>query len=269
MSAFKAAPLLDPYDVYQHLMDAWATSMQDDAYLIASVGWREGAKPREIFKVANKDGKLVWAEEPDYEQDKRRFKSDLVPAVILVERYFAAELDTLAALQADVATLERQLDEALEEGGSEDGPLAEVIEGEGEKRKITAKAVKARLKEIGSDPDLADERTVLEDYAAILAMHGAAKERLKAANELNARIAAKYPNLPVADIKTLVVDDKWLATLATAVQGELDRVSQTLTERVHQLAKRYATPLPNLSEEVDAWSARVKAHLAKMGASWR
>jgi type I restriction enzyme M protein len=34
-----------------------------------------------------------------------------------------------------------------------------------------------------------------------------------------------------------VVDDKWLATLLVAVQGELDRVSQTLTGR-------YATPLP-------------------------
>jgi type I restriction enzyme M protein len=32
-----------------------------------------------------------------------------------------------------------------------------VIEGEGDKQKITAKAVKARLKEIGKDPDYNDE----------------------------------------------------------------------------------------------------------------
>ena len=47
-----------------------------------------------------------------------------------------------------------------------------------------------------------------------------------------------------------MVDDKWLATLAAAVQGELDRVSQTLTGRIRQLAERYATPLPQLTEEV-------------------
>ena len=47
-----------------------------------------------------------------------------------------------------------------------------------------------------------------------------------------------------------MVDDKWLATLAAAVQGELDRVSQTLTGRIRQLAERYATPLPQLMEEV-------------------
>lgn len=62
-----------------------------------------------------------------------------------------------------------------------------------------------------------------------------------------------------------MVDDKWLATLATDVQTELDRVSQTLTGRVKQLAERYATPMPKLVEEVEALSARVDEHLALMG----
>jgi type I restriction enzyme M protein len=35
----RQAPLLDAYDVYQHLMDYWAATMQDDAYLIAADGW--------------------------------------------------------------------------------------------------------------------------------------------------------------------------------------------------------------------------------------
>ena len=30
---FREAPLLDAYDVHQHLMDYWAETMQDDAYL--------------------------------------------------------------------------------------------------------------------------------------------------------------------------------------------------------------------------------------------
>jgi type I restriction enzyme M protein len=78
----------------------------------------------------------------------------------------------------------------------------------------------------------------------------------------------KYPQLTETEIKTLVVDDKWLTTLAVAVQGELDRVSQTLTGRIRQLAERYATPLPKLVEEVDVLAARVEEHLKKMGAVW-
>jgi hypothetical protein len=34
--AFEVAPLLDAYDIYQHLMDYWAETMQDDCYLIAA-----------------------------------------------------------------------------------------------------------------------------------------------------------------------------------------------------------------------------------------
>ena len=37
------------------------------------------------------------------------------------------------------------------------------------------------------------------------------------------------------------------ATQSSAVQGELDRVSQTLTGRIRQLAERYTTPLPQLN----------------------
>ena len=266
LATFKTAPLLDAYDVYQHLMDYWAETMQDDCYLIADAGWKAGAMPREIRQVKNKENKLVWPEKEDFKKGKRRFKSDLVPAALLIARYFKAESEAIAALEAELAALEQQLDEMREEQSGEEGLLAEVIEGEGEKQKITAKAVKARLKEIGHDPDYAEERQALEAYAALLEQQADAKARLKTAqDDLEAKLDAKYPTLTEADIQTLVVDDKWLATLAAAVQGELDRVSQTLTGRIRELAERYATPLPQLVEEVVTLANRVGRHLQKMG----
>jgi type I restriction enzyme M protein len=66
----------------------------------------------------------------------------------------------------------------------------------------------------------------------------------------------------------LVVDDKWLSVLGAAVQSELDRVSQTLTSRIRQLAERYETPLPEIIDEVATLSARVDEHLKKMGVAW-
>ncbi len=78
-------------------------------------------------------------------------------------------------------------------------------------------------------------------------------------------VLQQYARLTEDDIKTLVVDDKWLATLAGAVQGELDRVSQTLTGRIRQLAERYATPLPQLTGEVATLASCVEEHLKKMG----
>ena len=86
---------------------------------------------------------------------------------------------------------------------------------------------------------------------------------------LDALVAARYAQLPKAEIKTLVVEDKWLAALSAQVQGELDRVSQTLTGRIRQLQERYATPLPRLMEEVETLAARVDEHLKKMGFAWQ
>ena len=174
------------------------------------------------------------------------------------------------ALEAELASIDQQLDETREEQGGEDGPLAEVIEGEGDKQKITIKAIKARMKEISRDAEDAEERDALKAYAALLEQQADIKAKLKAAEEeLEAKLEAKYPKLTEAEIKTLVVDDKWLASIQAAAQGELDRVSQTLTSRIRQLAERYAKPLPELENEVAALAAHVEEHLKKMSLSWK
>ncbi|KXK00594.1 MAG: type I restrictionmodification system, M subunit [Nitrospira sp. OLB3] len=265
LDIFGKARLLDAYDVYQHLMDYWAETMQDDVYLIVSDGWKDAAKPRLIVETKEKKSK----EKPDFKVGNQKFKADLIPATHLIVRYFAEEQAAIGELEAELTTVEQQLDEMKEEQGGEGGLLEEVVEGEGEKRKIAVKDVTARLKEIGHHPDYADERKALEEYAALLDRHSGVKGRLKSTqDELEAKVAAKYGKLSEAEIKALVVEDKWLVTLSASVQSELDRVSQTLTVRIRQLADRYATPLPKLTDEVDALSARVEEHLKKMGARW-
>ena len=269
LTAFRHLPLLDAYDIYQHLMDYWAESMQDDAYLIAADGWVKGAQPREIVQVKGKNNKLTWPEPHDYLKGRRRFKSDLVPAPLLVARYFVAERDALEALDNQLAALEQQLHETLEENGGEDGLLAEVIEGEGDKQKITAKAVKARLKEIGNDSLYADECSALKRYADLQKQHSSVKAKRKAAEEdLDKKIDAKYPRLIEAEIKTLAVDDKWMARVSASVQSEIEGVSQELTGRIRQLAERYTVPLPELERKVEEFGAKIDGHLKKMGLAW-
>jgi type I restriction enzyme M protein len=266
LAAFKAVPLVDPYDAYQRLMDFWDETMQDDCYIIAALGWKAGALPHEIFQTKNKDNKLVWAEAHDFTRGKRRFKSDLIPATLFIERYFAAERDGIAGIEAEIAGIEQQLDEKLEEGSGEDGLLAEVIEGEEDKRKITPKAIKARLKEIGNDADFVDERVALEEYDGLLNQLAKARTALKAAqDDLEKKIDAKYPTLTEDEIKVLVVDDKWLTRITADVNGELDRVSQTLTGRIRQLAERYGMSLESLVSEIDELAYCVNQHLSEIG----
>jgi type I restriction enzyme M protein len=260
LATFQAAPLLDPYDVYQHLMDYWAEVIQDDTYLIAADGWVKGAQPREIVKQPNKDNKLVWPEPHDYLQGKRRFKSDLIPKTLLVARYFAQEQVVIDATQAEIEALQAQLTE-LEEEHSGDEAVFSGFDS------ITAAAVRERIGEIGTDG--AEEGAVLQQWLRLTDTVAALKKQLRAAEAtLDTLALQKYPKLRETEVKRLVIDDKWIARLHADVQGELDRISQTLTGRIRELAERYNTPLPQLTEEVETLARRVDEHLKKMGFAW-
>ncbi|WVM91709.1 hypothetical protein ULG90_17365 [Halopseudomonas pachastrellae] len=142
-----------------------------------------------------------------------------------------------------------ELEELDEEQGGEEGPLAE---GKTDKGKLTAASVKARLKAIKHELDADEERQALEQCLALIEREANANKKVKAAKKaLDAKVLTHYAQLSEAELKTLVVDDKWLATLQTDVQTELDRVSQALTGRIRQLAERYATPLPALNSDVE------------------
>ena len=278
LAAFQAAPLLDAYDLYQHLMDYWAATMQDDCYLIAADGWREAAQPRLIVEDKNKKTKA----KPDFVLGKKKYQAELIPTALIIRRWFADEQAAIEKMEADIAALQQQMEELAEEHGGDEGAfsgcekinrgevnrcLKELLESEpveaGKNLKV-AERLAAYGSEEKSDSAVFVEWLNLDNRATEL------NRKLKAAQEaLTEKIAAKYPKLTEEEIKTLVVEDKWLATIAAAVQAELDRVSQTLTGRIRELAERYATPLPQLTEEVAQLAARVDRHLENMGAVWK
>jgi len=249
LNRFKTAPLLDAYDVYQHLMDYWAETMQDDCYILSADGW-----VAETYRIVETDKKGKTRD--------KGWACDLVPKPLLVARYFATEQAAVEAKLAELEAISASLAELEEEHGGEESFL-------GSLEKINKAEVSARLKDIKGDKEAKEEAAVLKQWLKLNTEEADYKKAIRDAEAALDKLAyAKYPQLTEAEIKTLVVDDKWLTTLATVVQGELDRVSQTLTGRVRQLAERYATPLPKLVAEVDALSARVEAHLKKMGAVW-
>jgi len=111
---------------------------------------------------------------------------------------------------------------------------------------------------------------VLEEWLKLNGDEGELKKKLKDAEaELDAKAYAHYPKLTEAEIKTLVVEDKWLAVLDAVIHGEMERVSQSLTQRVKELAERYATPMPQMNSRVDDLEAKVNRHLEQMGFAWK
>jgi type I restriction enzyme M protein len=240
-------------------MDYWAETMQDDVYLIVADGWREAAKPRLVVDDKNRKAK----EKPDFTVGKSKYKAELVPPALVIARYFSAAQAAIEKLEAEVAGIEQTMEEMAEEQGGEEGLLEEA---KNDKDKLTKASVAARLKDIKDDADSADERKALSDYLALIEKEAAAGAKLKEAQEsLMAQVAEQYGQLTEGEIKTLVVEDKWLTAVAAAVQGELDRVSQTLTGRIRQLAERYAEPLAELDHSVAELETKVTGHLDRMG----
>jgi len=118
-----------------------------------------------------------------------------------------------------------------------------------------------------ADPKFKVGQQLLKQWLHLTAASTALKKHVRGTDSvLDALVFAHYPKLTEAEIKTLALDDTWMARLSSAVQGELDRVSQTLTGRTRELAERYSTPLPKLADEVTTLTQKVEAHLAAMGA---
>jgi type I restriction enzyme M protein len=248
LAHYSGKPLIDKYDVYQRLMDYWAETMQDDCYLVAADGWRA-----ETYRVLSKNSK-------GREVDKG-WACDLIPKPLIVARYFAAEQEAITKLESELENVAARMAEIEEEHGGEEGAFAELD-------KVNKAAVAARLRDLRFEngESAADEKAVLEKYLELCDQQADLKRALREAEDkLDAAAYAKYPKLAEAEIKTLVVDDKWLAALDAQIHGEMDRISQSLTQRVKELAERYETPLPRLSMQVDELEQQVNAHLDRMG----
>lgn len=189
---------------------------------------------------------------------------DLVPKALLVQHHFAAEQAELDRLSTELESTQAAMTELEEEHSGDDAVF-------GGFDKINDKEVKARIKEIGrdGDADAADELALMKQWLALSEQAGTLKKRLKTLDaELDAKALTRYATLTADEVKTLVVEHKWMAALSAAVHGELDRVSQALTGRVKELAERYGRTMPELAHQVDELEARVAGHLAKMGFTW-
>jgi type I restriction enzyme M protein len=344
-------PLMDAYSVYQHLLDYWATVMQDDFYLIAADGWK--AETTRI-SVTNKKGKVV---------DKGWF-CDLVPKQLVVDRHFPTEQAHVLQLESTLSTLESDIVALQEEHSGEGGALKDVdtkseaqwawhealleawqisqpkpyrkyvdassrrdgawaelksleanpllLAHANSKGKLTQAIINDRFKNaenanerallqlhktaaaeykesralaaellesataaiderLQNEPDHFDltDLRVLRAYLSLLEKISETKSELSAAEaDLDRKAYEKYPLLTKAEVQTLVVDDKWLATLSAAIHGEMNRISQGLTQRVKELADRYETPMPQMVRRVSELEAKVNQHLAKMGFAW-
>ncbi len=295
LARFEDAKLVSHYDVYQHMMNYWAEEMQDDVYAIVQDGWsvgstlcdaRKGETAELTTKIGKKQAKLV---------------GEIVPARLVISRFYKDHEEELARLAAEADEATQRKTEFEEEHGGEEGELSDL---EGGRSGIAKGAVLDRVMEIRGEvlesfpmfPEkheqakaikkgtfgtadwktgVSDEKgffatlDLLNEYLGLVDVESRAKVAHKAANdELTQEVISRYPKLTEAEIKALVVEDKWMATVERGAKEETERVARAVAGRARVLEERYAEPLPQLVAEVERLSERVEEHLRKMGVEW-
>ena len=260
---YSGKQLTDKYSMYQHLMDYWAETMQDDFYEIAADGWKAGNDVKRIEKKSKKGDKEVVKQVAGIEGLEGR----LIPPSLIIQEYFAKEQKAIDDLEAEAENLNAKMEELKEEHGGEDGLLSNAID---DKQKISKKSLQSAIKDLGKrDDDNADEYDMLMQYKKLMEDETEVQSNIKAAlKELEILIIKKYPTLSIDEIKTIVVDKKWMYNIEQRIKTEMDNISHRLTQRIKELAERYETPLPKLSNSVDELTKKVEDHLKKMNFVW-
>ena len=253
LNEYEGKALIDRYDIYQHLMNYWNETMKDDAYMLIEEGWV--ARVRRIIEKNNK-GKEV----------DKGWTCDLLPKSIIIHEYFADKQAAIQQLEADIESTQAELTGYEEEHAGEEGLLADAANDNG---KLTKATVAKRIKEIKGDASEKESLTMLNAIEKLFEKAASLGKQLKEKQaELDELTMKKYEKLSEAEVKDLVIEKKWMTSLAASIQGEIDAISQRLTARIKELGERYDETLGALDASAKELEDKVNAHLKKMGLVW-
>lgn len=129
--------LVNAYAPYEHLMNYWAETLQDDCYLISRDGWKV-----ELLPLAKKNAS--WED----------YFCDLLPVEVVVGVTFAEERDRIVRLKTELEEVTAEItsiDEKLADEEGEDEIDEDALKVERKKHEQKAKTLKKSIKEANED----------------------------------------------------------------------------------------------------------------------
>ena len=258
LNTFEHNPLIDSYDLFQYLMNGYGENMMDDLYSVSLEGWKAGNDWQRLIIKGKKDKNGKSAKDKTVE-GLDGISGKMISPQLIIENYLAKEQKALTDFETEVENIKASLQESEEENAVEEG-LFEDLD------KVNLTSVKALYKEKKKSILAKEEAQVFENYIALqetLAETNAFIKKQK--TKIEKAVTEIYPTLSEKEIKHLVVEKKWLHNLENALHAETDKISQTLSQRIKELAERYRETLGELEAQTNDNEAKVKLHLQKMG----
>lgn len=258
LNTFEHNPLIDSYDLFQYLMNVYGENMMDDLYSVSLEGWKAGNDWQRLIIKGKKDKNGKSAKDKTVE-GLDGILGKMISPQLIIENYLAEEQKALTDFETEVENIKAILQESEEENAVEEG-LFEDLD------KVNLTSVKALYKEKKKSVLAKEEAQVFENYIALqetLAETNAFIKKQK--TKIEKAVTEIYPTLSEKEIKHLVIEKKWLHNLENALHAETDKISQTLSQRIKELAERYRETLGELEAQTIDYEAKVKLHLQKMG----
>lgn len=215
-------PLVDCYASYEHLMNYWVETMQDDCYLISRDGWKV-----ELLPPAKKNAS--WED----------YVCDLLPVQVVVNESYINERDKISSLKVELeenAAALVEIDEKLAEENLEEDIDEEVLTEERKNLDKKAKALRKQIK--AANDDLVQK--LVKDYATM--------------NEQSIRhyvVESKWADSLWARFQGELAHVK--AQIVTDVKSLADRYAETLPDveaKVRELEQKVAGHLAAMGVEV-------------------
>ncbi len=259
--------LVDTYDAYDVLLNYWTNTMQDDCYMISNDGWTyPEVKAVKRKETTDKKSNTTKVKETECMYDE--IVCDLLPVSIILKEFFGDDTEVINTLLSQIDMKQSDMDELVEQnrdvftfGDNDD-------EDESEDKALSVKAadVKKAIKNAKADGTSEADLAILKQWLMLSNEKDNLNKTLKQKrNELTDAVVTKYAALTENEIKTLVIQRKWLASIISGCEALMQTVTHRIANDVTTLVERYENTLPELAQDVAMYEDEVNEYLKEMG----
>lgn len=246
--------LVDAYEVYDVLLNYWADVMQDDCYMIANDGWTYPEVKALKSGKGDKKKAIMYDE----------IVCDLVPVSIVLAEYFIAETNEIEELSSSIESLQQELSDLVESNTD----VFRFNDDDEDDKPVNVKIadVKKAIKNAKTDATSKEDLEILKLWESTYTKkEGYVSQWKQKRTELTEAVVAKYAALTEDEIKTLVVERKWLASVVGGCKALMQNVTHQIASDVTSLAERYEVTLGATESKVNDLEKKVLRSLKEMG----
>lgn len=250
----KDISLVDYYAIYQVLDDAWL-SLATDIETIQTEGFNaiRTVDPNMVLKTKN--GKKVEVQDG--------YKGRILPFSLVQNRFFKDELKEITVLENELAQIDADLTEIIENIDEED-KSDEVFNEQGDA--FVSKALKARVKDIGKSPENDFEQSLIKAKKLLDKQSTKKKELNQAQNALQLKTKSCIETLSDEQCNEML-EAKWITPLQQDLNSIADIVVDEFISHITAINEKYSTTFTEICNHISNTESSFSTMLADITGS--